>query len=115
VRAAVILVVAGAAGAQQLSPAFDAASIKQNRSAPDGNGGGRIRPGGRVSMTNVTVRLMIEMAYGLWDYQLTGGPAWTRTIGYDVEAKPESAVDPKTARFDAAKSIGRTIQAESAS
>ena len=98
-RAVVLLVIAGAAGAQQPSPAFDAASIKQNRSATDGNGGGGIRPGGRVSMSNAPVRVAILLAYELQDYQLSGGPGWIATTWYDLEAKPASAVDGKTARL----------------
>lgn len=98
-RVLVLLLIAGAAAAQQPSPAFDAASIKQNRSATNGNGGGGIRPGGRVSASNAPVRVLILMAYGLQDYQLSGGPGWTETAWYDVEAKPASAVDAKTARL----------------
>lgn len=90
---------AAAAGAQQPSPSFDAASIKENRSALNSNGGGGIRPGGRVSASNAPVRVLIMMAYGLRDYQFAGGPAWVSSTGYDVEARPASAVDPKTARL----------------
>jgi uncharacterized protein (TIGR03435 family) len=93
------LLLAVAAGAQQLPPAFDAASVKQNRSAPNFNGGGGIKPGGSVSMRNVTVRMLVELAYGLSDYQFFGGPAWMGTTGYDVEAKPAGAVDLETARL----------------
>jgi len=93
------MLIAGAAGTQQPSPAFDAASIKENRSALNANGGGGIRPGGRVSASNAPVRVLILMAYGLQDYQLSGGPAWVASTGYDVEAKPASAVDAKTARL----------------
>jgi uncharacterized protein (TIGR03435 family) len=87
-----------AAGAQQPSPAFDVATIKQNRSATNG-GNGRMRPGGAISMTNATVRQLIELAYELQDYQLSGGPGWIATTCYDLEAKPASAVDAKTARL----------------
>jgi len=99
VRVVVLMLIAGAAGTQQPSPAFDAASIKENRSALNANGGGGIRPGGRVSASNAPVRVLILMAYGLQDYQLSGGPAWVASTGYDVEAKPASAVDAKTARL----------------
>jgi uncharacterized protein (TIGR03435 family) len=99
VKAFFILLIVGVAGAQQPSPSFDAASIKQNRSALDSNGGGGIRPGGKVSASNAPVRVLILMAYGLQDYQLSGGPAWVASTGYDVEARPASAVDSKTARL----------------
>jgi hypothetical protein len=46
----------------------DAASVKQNRSAPNANGGG-IRPGGAISMRNITVRMLVE-----------GDPAWNRWL-----------------------------------
>lgn len=98
-RVLAALILAVAAGAQQLPPAFDAASVKLNRSAPNFNGGGGIKPGGGVSMRNVTVRMLVELAYGASDYQLFGGPAWMGATGYDVDAKPAAAVDMKTARL----------------
>jgi uncharacterized protein (TIGR03435 family) len=72
---------------------FEAASIKP--SAPTG---GRVRvgietmPGGRISMTGVTVKILIQQAYAVRDFQITGGPNWLGSDRYDIMAKPETAV-----------------------
>lgn len=52
----------------------------------------RPMPGGRITGTNVTLRLLITTAYGLQDFQIFGGPGWIETARYDIEARPESPV-----------------------
>lgn len=96
-KALSILLLTFAAGAQQPSPAFDAASIRQNHSASNGIGGmvGITRTGG-VSIRNAPVSILIDIAY---DLPATGFPAWATTTGYDVEAKPEHPVDYQTGRL----------------
>jgi uncharacterized protein (TIGR03435 family) len=75
---------------------FEAASIKP--SAPMGMGmvrvGMQMLPGGRVSMSGVTVKLLIQQAYGVRDFQIAGGPAWLGSDRYDITAKPEGAATP---------------------
>jgi uncharacterized protein (TIGR03435 family) len=94
--------------AQTLSPAFDTASIKVNNSAPNGQGGGvGIGKGGAVSGRNLTLEVLITLAYHIADYQLAGLPAWATSTRYDVDARPEHAVDPDTARL-----MVRTLLAE---
>lgn len=41
-------------------------------------------PAGGTSITNITVRDLIELAYNLKDYQLTGGPAWIDKDRFDL-------------------------------
>ncbi len=68
---------------------FEVASVK--KSAPGGRGGG-IRPtqGGQTYVgTNVPVRLMIKLMYGITDAQIQGEPDWVNTELYDVRAKAE--------------------------
>jgi len=71
---------------------FEAASIK-----PSAPSGGRVRvgietmPGGRISMTGVTVKILIQQAYAVRDFQITGGPGWLGSDRYDITAKPEAA------------------------
>jgi len=76
---------------------FEAASIKP--SAPMGMGmvrmGVEMLPGGRVSMSGVTVRFLIQQAYGVRDFQIAGGPAWMGSDRYDITAKPEGAATPE--------------------
>jgi uncharacterized protein (TIGR03435 family) len=103
----------GLSGQSEAHPAFAVASIKQNTSNwsertqhPMGVG---YRPGGRLSATNASLLLLIQFAYADHDdytymlghslpllaAQVTGGPSWVDSVGYDIEAKPEGASDPK--------------------
>jgi uncharacterized protein (TIGR03435 family) len=44
--------------------------------------------------TNVTLKMLIQQAYGVQDFQITGGPSWLNTEKYDIEAKADkSATD----------------------
>jgi len=44
---------------------------------------------GGLNATNVPLRAIITMAYGIRDFQLSGGPAWVGVVRYDIIAKPE--------------------------
>jgi bla regulator protein blaR1 len=44
---------------------------------------------GGLNVTNVPLRNLITMAYGIRDFQLSGGPGWVGTERYDIIAKPE--------------------------
>jgi uncharacterized protein (TIGR03435 family) len=72
----------------QAETTFDVASVK-----PNAGGGGRgslgARPGGRFQAENQTVRSLIQMAYNLQDFQISGGPSWIKSERYDIEAKAE--------------------------
>jgi uncharacterized protein (TIGR03435 family) len=80
---------------------FEAASIKP--SAPQEMGRIRIGismlPGGRVSMTGVTVKELMKQAYGIRDFQIVGGPAWLGTERYDITAKPEDAANQEQVKL----------------
>jgi uncharacterized protein (TIGR03435 family) len=72
----------------QTKAEFEVASIKP--SAPDARGmfitpG----PGGGVTITNMTLKEMIVLAWRVQPHQISGGPAWIDSIHYDVVAKPE--------------------------
>ena len=75
-------------------PKFEVASIRL--AAPDEHFmfGVRPMPGGGINATNVTLKLLIETAYGLEDFQVFGGPGWIETARYNIEAKPDSPVGP---------------------
>jgi len=72
----------------QAETTFEVASVK-----PNAGGGGRgslgARPGGRFQAENQTVRSLIQMAYNLQDFQISGGPGWIKSERYDIEAKAE--------------------------
>ena len=84
--------VAGVA-AQDAAPAFEVASIKP---AAPGARGSFIRPapGGRLEMTNMTLKNMIMIAYRVQPFQITGGPPWFDSDHYDVIAKAEKPPGP---------------------
>jgi uncharacterized protein (TIGR03435 family) len=69
-------------------PEFEVASIKLNKSA-DMRMMVRPAPGGRFTVTNVPVQLLITMAYRIKDFQLSGAPPWVTSERYDVEAKAD--------------------------
>jgi uncharacterized protein (TIGR03435 family) len=109
VTIAVLLATAayGLFGQSDLHPTFEVATIKQNASAPDPRGrmGVAYKPGGRIIATNAPLKLLIQFAYAvhdsayqghslpLRDSQVLGGPAWIKSEGYDIQAKPESNTD----------------------
>jgi len=45
-------------------------------------------PGGRIRVTNETLRQLIHDAYGVEMHQILGGPAWLDSERWVVEAKP---------------------------
>jgi len=85
--------------AQQPSPAplaFDAATIKPNLS---GSGNSSTNStNGLLRITNQTVRNIIQYAYDVRDFQLSGGPGWMGSDRYDVTAKPENGVHEQQLR-----------------
>ncbi|HWB83620.1 MAG TPA: M56 family metallopeptidase [Bryobacteraceae bacterium] len=108
--AAAILLAAVAYGllAQSTRPTFEVASIKRNVSNwsdPTHHPmGGGYQPGGRLRLVNLPLTGLIQFAYADHDSahwlplppsQIVGGPAWAKTDGYDIEARPEHKTDPK--------------------
>jgi len=80
----------------QAAPAFDVASVKPN---PGGAGGRAVRsePGGRLRITNASLRMVMSWAYGVQDSQLAGGPEWVGSERFDFLAKADG--NPTTAEM----------------
>jgi bla regulator protein blaR1 len=70
--------------------AFTVASIKPNKSSDD-RFMLRPMPGGGLTATGVTLKMLIMNAYVVRSYQLSGGLAWIGTERWDIEAKTEGA------------------------
>ena len=88
-----LLVVLSGSVTAQTKPQFEVASVKP--SPPDARGMlVRPGPGGGVSITNMTLKEMILLAWRVQPFQIAGGPAWFDSIHYDVVAKPESKSAP---------------------
>src|SRR5579863_2062402 len=67
---------------------FDAATVKPP--APGGRDGGRVRTlaGGQTfTASSVPLKYLIVTAYGLRPDQVSGGPGWVNSDGYDIEGK----------------------------
>jgi len=75
------------------SPAFEVASVKPsspNTSSPLGAIPMVIpAANGRFTATNVPLRLLVRMAYGVQDFQIDGGPSWQMSQRFDITAKAE--------------------------
>jgi uncharacterized protein (TIGR03435 family) len=69
----------------QSQPAFEAASIKPSR--PETPERLRFMPGGGITGGNVNLKWLMQMAYRIKDFQVSGGPGWIGSEGYDVIAK----------------------------
>jgi bla regulator protein blaR1 len=69
-------------------PSFEVASIK-----PSHSGSPRLRimlPLGRFA-ASATVKPLIAFAYGISDFQLSGGESWISSETYDIDAKEEDS------------------------
>lgn len=72
-RALIFFAAVAIAAAQQ--PAFELATVKASNTGSTGMGGMvGFRSGGRVSVRNITLKHLIQIAYGVEDYRVTGGP-----------------------------------------
>ncbi len=76
-------------------PEFEVASIRP--SGPDSVLRVDFAPGGKLFITNATLRFLIKIAYDIGDDQLAGGPGWMGSKRFDVAATPDRPVggDPK--------------------
>jgi uncharacterized protein (TIGR03435 family) len=64
---------------------FGVASIKP--SSPDSGTETRRYPGGRFTASDVTLKTLIQRAWDVKSFQVTGGLAWVNSQRYDVNAK----------------------------
>ena len=90
-------------------PQFDAATIKHpDPNARGGRSGFYGSPGGRIFFGG-PARMLVQYAYGLQDYQLTGGPEWIAAEGLGPNWLEINAVPP--ADFSFAQDHGRQRRA----
>lgn len=71
-------------------PQFEVASIKP--SPASANLKVDFAPGGKLYITNATLRFLIKIAYDIGDDQLAGGPKWVGAERFDVAAIPDVPV-----------------------
>lgn len=101
--AAAVTVVSQAQPSQSVgvsAASFEVASIKHD---PNPCGGCAIRfdMGGpdRYAPTNITAKWLIELAYGIKDFQLSGGPSWVSSQGFDIDAKVDDVTASQIAHL----------------
>jgi len=68
------------------STEFEVASVRPNM-ADDRIVTINVGPSGRFTARGYTLVLLLQRAYGVMDWNLTGGPAWIRSDRFDVAAK----------------------------
>lgn len=47
---------------------------------------------GRYTASNIPLRLLVRMAYGLYDFQVVDGPAWLTSSRFDITAKAPDSI-----------------------
>jgi uncharacterized protein (TIGR03435 family) len=75
-------------------PAFEVASVKQNKSG-ENNGMMTGLLTSRFTATNVLLRNFIIFAYQIQGFQLEGGPSWIASDRFDIVAKAEGNPPPQ--------------------
>jgi len=84
-------------------PSFEVATIKPS---DPGQRGQQImnQPGGRLVIRGMPVLGMVTFAYNVRSFQVTGGPGWTSTDRWDIEARAEEgSIGPPVFPPDPAK------------
>jgi len=74
------------------APVFDVVSVKPVAVDAREPLDFRTYPGGRLKITNQTVKIILREAYGIKGYQLSGGPAWLYAERFDIDAKAEGGL-----------------------
>lgn len=87
VRIALLSTLGLTAALCQVSETFDVASIKLT--ANDGSGGTYYspQPGGGVKISGATLKSLMQYAYDIRDFQLSGTSGWMNTERFDIIAK----------------------------
>ena len=91
IAGAVIVLILQAAPSPR--PQFEVASIRRNSG---GSTERYIRPSpGRLSIVNVNVRNLLTTAFGIMSFQISGGPNWIDSEGYDIQATSDRVTTPR--------------------
>src|SRR5262245_7734288 len=78
---------------------FDVSSVKPNKTAIDERSRMGFAPGGRFTLTNVTLQELIRIAYGMTGnplraLQIVGGPDWLASDRFDIAAMASDVTSP---------------------
>lgn len=98
VSVALMATAISAATVAALAQTFEVASIKLNKErrgpltsleAMVYRGHTGVMPNGRFRLTAAPTRALIQLAYGVRDFQVLGEPAWVNDDRYDIDAKAD--------------------------
>jgi uncharacterized protein (TIGR03435 family) len=67
---------------------FEVATVKPSAEMTGNMSIGRA-PGGRFMATNASLKDLLMFAYDVRSFQISGGPSWSESAGFNIEAKPE--------------------------
>lgn len=93
-RGFMALTAASLVAAQDAAPTakvFEVASIKPV-AAGDNRVMVQITPGGRYSGKNINVNMLLQQAYDVRPFQITGGPSWIATDRFEITAKADGEI-----------------------
>ena len=95
--AALLLAVAGTTVCRAQAPKFEVASVKVSAQQSgilldDCSGDYSTNHPTRLEVRRKTLWQLTLCAYELEEYQLEGGPSWTKSLRYDIDAKAEQPV-----------------------
>jgi len=77
---------------------YEVASIKPDLS--DKTSSGTIFTPDGLTVTNFSLASLIQNAYGIQKYQLSGAPNWLSSESYDVDAKMDAATVDRNAKTE---------------
>jgi uncharacterized protein (TIGR03435 family) len=75
--------------ASAADPQFEVASVRPTTAREIG--GLYTYPGGRIELRGCTLAYMIEEAFNLQPFQVSGGPGWMQSDRFDIDAKPPAS------------------------
>jgi uncharacterized protein (TIGR03435 family) len=84
---------------------FEVVSLKPNRSGQGGSNWSLTGP--YVLATNIPARALIEMAYAIKDFQLSGAPAWINSERFDLNAKIDDSLAAQLANVSYIEKFNR--------
>lgn len=83
------------------APAFDVASIRENRAGQIGPAGAQrvqMTGGTRAYIQNVTLRTIIAVAFRASTDDVEGGPSWIGSAAFDIDGRTEAPVSAEAMR-----------------
>jgi uncharacterized protein (TIGR03435 family) len=73
---------------------FEVVSVKPHPADQNTPSSMTAEPGGRFTVRNISLRLLIRTAYQIQDDQIVDAPAWIGTDRFDISAKAEDGSSP---------------------